>query len=446
MKRFEKIFSICFLLLCTLPMILLLWNGPAASSANQVLDDAPSLTNRDGSFNSHYLTDLSNYVGQRFGLRQELITLHAHLIASIFQESATDSVILGQEGWLFYSETLADYQGTAPLSDRDLWAAARTLSLIQEQAAAQGAEFLFVVAPNKNTLYPTYMPERYAATSKLSNWDRLQVALTHQGVAYVNLEPVLLSQPEPVYYCTDSHWTPFGSALAHDAILSALGRPTALAQEAFREDTHVGDLQEMLYPSSPVAELSPILARARTFSYVDAFRSPEDMTIRTTSSSGTGSLLMFRDSFGNTLYADMAESFSHACFSRAMPIRMDLVTSEAADTLVLELVERNLSWLVTKPPIMAAPRREPVTAAQVFAEPVTVRVQKTTILDGLVCYTGELPQTDDTAPIYMSLDGTFYEATPGQDGAFTLYAPAAAEMFLYSQQNGQWYACPGQPE
>lgn len=55
--------------------------------------------------------------------------------AAVFRESATDSVILGREGWLFYSDTLADYQGTAPLSDRAVWAAAHVLALMQECAA-----------------------------------------------------------------------------------------------------------------------------------------------------------------------------------------------------------------------------------------------------------------------------------------------------------------------
>lgn len=442
MKRIAFLFSVLFLLLCAVPLAAMLILGPAEPAANQVLAAAPDLTNQDGSLNGDYLSDLSRYVDQRFGFRQELITLQARMTAAVFRESATDSVILGREGWLFYSDTLADYQGTAPLSDRAVWAAAHVLALMQECAGEAGARFLFVMAPNKNTLYPQYMPPRCAASETRSNWARLKEQLDAQGVAYADLIPVLSAERDPVYYRTDSHWTPYGSALAHDAILNALGAEAALADEAFTVGAHVGDLQEMLYPADPAAENGPVLARERQFTHLGGFRSPEDMTIRTESGGALGSLLMFRDSFGNTLYADMAESFSRACFSRSMPVRMDLLEQTAADTVVMELVERNLSWLATRAPVMAAPRRElPEGAGQ--GQSVKIQMQESSPLEGLACYTGLLPELDADSPVLVALDGVCYEATPAglEDGSYTLYAPPARSAAVYARIHGKWVSC-----
>ena len=125
MKRFAMVFVVLFLLLCVTPLAAMVVLGPAEPAANQVLAAAPGLTESDGSLNDAYFSELEDYVDQRFGFRQELITLRAKLTAAVFRESATDSVILGRDGWLFYQETLADYQGMAPLSDRSVWAAAR---------------------------------------------------------------------------------------------------------------------------------------------------------------------------------------------------------------------------------------------------------------------------------------------------------------------------------
>ena len=440
MKRFAMVFVVLFLLLCVTPLAAMVVLGPAEAAANQVLAAAPGLTESDGSLNDAYFSELEDYVDQRFGFRQELITLRAKLTAAVFRESATDSVILGRDGWLFYQETLADYQGTAPLSDRSIWAAARTLALLQEQAAERGAEFLFVMAPNKNTLYPQYMPARYTAADTPSNWERLQMQLDIQNVGYVDLIPVLAAEPEPVYYRTDSHWTPYGSALAHDAILAALGVDADLAAEPFVEGEHLGDLQEMLYPADTAPEASPELARPRTFTHLGSFRSPEDLTIRTESDGALGSLLMFRDSFGNTLYADMAESFSRACFSRAMPVRLDLLESESADTLVLELVERNLVRLVTEAPTMEAPQREQPKDAVRTAESVAMTRQDAAQLEGMTRYSGTIAQLDADSPVYVALDGTCYEATPAGagEGAFTLYAPAASAGEVFYRLEGQW--------
>ena len=442
MRRFYRLFPVCYLLLCAVPMLILLCFGPAEPAANQTLPAAPSLTRPGGGFNDEVLTELSDYTAQRFGLRQELVTLYARLNAAVFSESATDSVILGKDGWLFYADTLADYEGASALSDRSLWSAARTLFLIQEYASTQGAEFLFVMAPNKNTLYPAYMPDRFPRAQEPGNWERLQAQLQQQGVAYVDLTEVFGQLPSPAYYKTDSHWTPYGSAVAHDAILAALGRSSDLSGETFTSAVHTGDLYAMLYPASEGGETAPVLARERTFSHVGAFRSPEDMTIRTESGSGQGSLLMFRDSFGNTLYADMAESFATACFSRSMPLRLDLLASDPAETVVVELVERNLSWLATRPPVMPAPARTLEESPAAGAAAVPVSRQPAAQLDGLICYSGAVPELDADSPILLSLDGVLYEASPAGEGegAFTLYGPEASEVSVLYRQGGVWYA------
>lgn len=256
---------------------------------------------------------------------------------------------------------------------------------------------------------------------------------------YVDLLPVLATCDVPVYYRTDSHWNDYGAALASDAILEALGGAGALAQEPFTASTHLGDLYEMLYPTGAEAETCPVLARERTFSHVSAFRSPEDMTIRTESSGDFGSLLMFRDSFGNNLYAHLAEAFSACCFSRAMPLNLTMLAEEGADTLLFELVERNLSWLISKPPVMEAPIREAV-AAEAAGEAAVEVTQSA--LENLCCYEGSIAALDVDSPIYLSLDGIFYEATPAGTGEnpFTLYAPPADTVELFYRLDGIWHS------
>ena len=153
--------------------------------------------------------------------------------AAVFDESATDKVILGEDGWLYYADTLADFEGTAPMSERQIWNVAHTLALMEEYAASRGAEFVFAAAPNKNTLYPQQMP--YEKGKKTSNLERIQAALTAENVAFCDLLTVFSAQNEPVYYKTDSHWDGFGSALAHDSLLKTLGREGELAEEQGKE-------------------------------------------------------------------------------------------------------------------------------------------------------------------------------------------------------------------
>ena len=57
---------------------------------------------------------------------------------------------------------------------------------------------------------------------------------------------------------------------------------------------------------------------------------------------------MFRDSFGNALYPFMAEDFREATITRQMPYPLAQV--QAGDTVVVEIVERNLANLLKYPP------------------------------------------------------------------------------------------------
>ena len=434
MKKQNLLFCVLFALICVLPLVGLLILGPSAAGSNEVLANAPQLIRKNGGLNMDYLSDLSDYVRDRFGFRQELITANAKVTAAVFGESATDKVILGADGWLYYADTLADFEGSAPMSDRQIWNAAHTLALMEEYAESKGASFVFASAPNKNTIYPNFMP--YEQTKQPSNLERLHLALDAEGVTYCDLLSVLSQAEEPVYYKTDSHWDGYGSALAHDALMRNLGKETALSEEPFVETLHRGDLTDMLYPASNDMEMGLSLQRERLFSYEGTVRGPDDMVIRTVSEGENGSLLMFRDSFGNTLHLDLAERFSQACFSRAMPYDLSMLE---ADTLIVEIVERNLVDLATKAPLMEAPVRELELPTEAISVKAAVETGKCK-LDGCVEYTGFIEgEVDWNSPIYVSLDGTVYEATPAgkTENSFTLYAPEAERVQVLYYLDGR---------
>lgn len=355
-NRLKQFLCLLFFLLCLVPLAIFLLAGPSSAGANERLAAKPRLY-AGTSVSWDVLSDAADYFAGRFGLRQELITADAAVRAAVFHESAADDVLLGTDGWLYYADTLGDFTGSSAMTERQLWCAARNLALMQEYAASRGAQLLFVCAPNKNTVYPEFMPARYVRSTSERNLDRLLASLREQGVPFCDVRDVLRNANSLTYYRTDSHWNGYGSALAHDQILSALGRDSALASEAFTMQPHRGDLFEMLYPASSRTEDGPALAHARSFSYADDFHAADDQHIRT-SSAASSTLLMFRDSFGNALHADLAEDFGVALFSRAMPYDLSLMDDVQPDTLIVELVARNLCWLCTRPPLLPAPVRE----------------------------------------------------------------------------------------
>lgn len=432
-NSFKQIFCILLLLVCLLPLAVFVTTGPSAPGANERLAAKPRLT-AGGRLNFDILSDTVDYFAGHFGLRQALITANAAADAAIFRESATPEVLLGTDGWLYYADTLADYTGAAPMTARQLWCAAQNLALMQEYAQTQGAAFLFVCAPNKNTVYPAQMPARYTRAEGPSDLDRLDTLLNAQDVAFCDVRQTLLDAQGLTYYRTDSHWNGYGSALACYAILAALGREFSLAGEPFTLQPHTGDLYQMLYPASGKQEQGLSLARAREFQYVGTVRGADDQLIRT-QSDGSGALLAFRDSFGNALHADLAEAFQTAVFSRAMPYDLSLMQDARPNAVLVELVERNLRWLASRPPLLPAPERE-APEAQPGNQTVSVR-QSASSYDGLLVYTGTFDglTPDEDSPVYAVLDGVCYEACPTAEG-FQLLAPAGSELSLLVRTSG----------
>lgn len=439
MNRLKKwalgAFVAVFLVLCLIPSAGILVSPPQEPVGNEHLALMPSLQQEDGSWNLDYFSQLSDYLADHIAFRHQLITLHARLCGALFGTLPEGDVLLGKEGWLFYTETLSDYQGVNLLTDRQCTAAARTLALMAEYCRQQGIDFLFTIAPNKNSLYPEAMPGRYRASDQPGNAARIAARLEELGVPYLDLFEVIGSQEQVLYFRTDSHWNNLGAALAGDALCAALGQEEDpfWGQSYQMSPTHRGDLYEMVYPAGSLLEEDAAFDRAFTFQYQQGFRSAEDITIRTQNPGHTGSLLMFRDSFGNALHPFMAERFGAACFSRAMPYNLTYLDRENADTLVIELVERNLSWLVQRPPVMEAPVRQedPSGWQQDGSVTASAAASDSRDLEGWKEITGTIqcPGMDlDSRILVLGADGQVYEACPAGEGdnPFTLYLPAAA--------------------
>lgn len=344
-----KIFTAAFLLLCLLPAAGMLFLPPTQAAGNERLTPVPQMKKEDGSVNTEVLTQASDYVADHFALRQEMVTLNAWLHTKLLATSPAPDVIYGKNGWLYYGKTLHDYRNQSTLTEGEARQIVQTIAQMQEFCQARGAEFLFTIAPNKNSLYPEQMPLRYLRSDSLGNYEMIAPLLAEYGINYADLFAFFDAQEEILYHKTDSHWTNRGAALAHDFLMQTLGLPyTAFADEAYEVgQTHRGDLYEMLYPKGTMLENQQHYQMS--FTYVREPRSAEDIMIETTSAAAqNGHLLLIRDSFGNALHPFMAEDFASTTITRQTPYPLGQV--QAGDTVIVEIVERNLPNLLKYPP------------------------------------------------------------------------------------------------
>lgn len=412
MKNKYQIYITLFLLICLLPSAGLLFSGVEQSSENRETAKALVFLEEDG-INLHILSDAGAWFEEHFAFRNEYVTGYAMLTGKLFGVSSQTGVITGTNGWLFYKDSLEDFQGTGQMTKRQLFDVAHTMALMQEYAKNNGVEFAFTIAPNKNSLYGRYMPYYYQPFRKnKSNMERLKPYLQAEGVNYIDLFERLGSEDKILYHKRDSHWNNEGAALAADAILTGMGKEhPSYANRSYtvRKDFE-GDLDRMLYPAAIEKEEEIYYEPSPQFSYCEKTQSNFAPKI-STRSNGTGNLVMYRDSFGNALLPYLAEVFENAYFSRALPYQMQDLTERHADMLLIERAERFLPDMAQEAPYMEAPAAEhAVTGRNV--SPIDLQ----TVSQGeYTKITGQIPagQLTTNTRIFVKIGGAHcYEAFP----------------------------------
>lgn len=348
------IFSMLFMLVCAFPFVGLIWeNDDAAAIDGEGVDAIPKAVSEEGEFNEYYFNDLGIYFEDNFAYRNNCIDLNARVRAALFATSATDQVIIGENGWMYYGGTLSDFLASDPMTEREAFNIAHNSSLMQGYARAQGSEFVFVIAPNKNALYPENMPYYYLDGQNAS-MALLRSKLQEKDVNYVNLFELFEEQESELYYLTDSHWNTEGALLVANALLDSVGKES-IADPVNSEQTIItGDIEKMLFPVTASSEVSKRFL-GKPWSFEAGSLSVEDASIDT-GSNGDGALLMYRDSFANNLIPWLAPEFKKAHFSKMVPYDLTQINRLNPDVVIVERAQRHVSLLAQSPPYMPPPK------------------------------------------------------------------------------------------
>lgn len=451
-KTWSALFILLFFCACAVPGLGMIVFGESQPAANEVLSPKPVLKNPDGSWNLEVMSDAADYFGDHFAFRQELITADSILKAKLFHTSSQEQVALGKDDWLFYAETLEDYTGADCLTDRQAYSIGRSLALAQAYVESKGAAFLFTVAPNKISLYPQFA-QGDLSPGEITGAGQVKDALALEGVPYGDLFEAFENQEEILYHKLDSHWTYRGAALAHDTLLANLGLSgDDFSKEGSYQATHKGDLYEMLYPASSRLDDQWHFTEEPQFTYDTPIRDVDDLRIQTSSQGTYGNLLMFRDSFGNTLHTLMAEDFGHALFSRGQPYDLGLMDQVGANYVIVEIVERNLHLLSQIPFIFPAPQVDFTETLAQGTGTATAQAVESPSTPNYVTINGWVSPCDTDSPLYLQVDGVTYEASPvGAEGEnpqafpFTAYLPVGTDLSeaqMIYKTDGVWSIVP----
>lgn len=411
MKKYgSTIFMIIFLVILLIPSAGMLVSGPSESENGEELV-MPVIYSEEEGFNRYYLQQLSDVFESRFALRKQMVTGYSLLTGRLFGTSSQSAVITGTSGWLYYTDTLGDYRRTNIMSQRQINNCVRNLYLVNEYCIDNGIGFLFVIAPNKNSIYPEYMPYYYPQGTGETNEMLITDALMEQGIPHIYPFGVF-SEADGIYYFErDSHWNDMGAAMVTNEILNMLGIPhTDYRYEPYSiQKIHSGDLEQMIYPEAVEPEEDCVFDNAPSFSYDQPVESNFEYRISTTGE-GQENLLMYRDSFGSSLVPFFSEAFAHSFFSRSNSCQISDITARTPDILIIEKAERFLSQLCTSPSRIPAPLR----TLDPLAVEIDVPDLNAAAAGEYITVTGTLPEGswEDDSIIYIVCGDLCYEASP----------------------------------
>jgi hypothetical protein len=274
-------------------------------------------------------------------------------------------VVAGKAGWLYMGKTvvrhgtLEYFRNIRPFTMEELEEWKKLLAHRYQWLEARGIRYLFVIAPNKNTIYPEYMPANIRKVHPYSRMDQLVDYLKkHSSVHLADLRPALLEAKKhrPVYSRTDTHWNDYGAYIAYREIMMHISRyfkqarPMPLSRFKIKiVDSAGGDLAQMLSLHLEVmrenmvqfSAVPPLQARGEKLENLAPF---VRCSYRERKDAPLPNIIMVHDSFYQKLKPFLSEHFSRVLYiwDWNMNFYPSVIKSEKPVLVIDEMAERFL--------------------------------------------------------------------------------------------------------
>jgi hypothetical protein len=314
-----------------------------------------------------------SYYNDFFGFRESLISWNNQVMVTAFGTAPSWLVILGKYPWLFYGGDEGYY--LSPLFKlEELEQLKAVLEQRRDWLASQGIQYIFLVAPNKQSIYSEYLPDSIRYSSTKSRLDQLMDYLKQNS----NVEVIDLREDfhkaklsHQLYEKTDTHWNELGAFYAYRAVMERVSRKFPSAKPLSLSDFKLtatnqlgGDLARMLKLQpiyrEDVLKLEPkVLRRASKLAWLEGYpTAPQQVTLIGSNSPSfmrfqprvaeiqdarLPSAVVFGDSFADKgLIHFLTEHFRRTVFAGQHVFDVELIQKERPDVVIQEIVERTL--------------------------------------------------------------------------------------------------------
>jgi hypothetical protein len=316
-----------------------------------------------------FFADWETYFNDHFGCRKTLVNWHNRLKWQFFQDKNANNVLVGTGGWIYMSEKrmVDHFRGTLQLTEPELQGWQKLLERRRDWLAARGIKYIFVLAPDKHSVYPEFLPAWLKDLGGRTKADQFfDYMKAHSTVEVFDPRPLLRAAKKtaPVYLQTDTHWNQLGAFLACEEVIRRLGQNqlpglTPISLDAYEYTNRMplgGDL--LSFRGTPLSQTEsnaffftpkPELPPLETFVPIGA----HCMEVATTKNpQGHGLAVVYSDSFGRRWVPFLGYHFGEVEYCWQDRLDGRLLESQKPVVVVNEMVERFFN--VTDPKRLSA--------------------------------------------------------------------------------------------
>ena len=381
----DKIVSVIFIVLFFIAINFSYLNGFAhffkdiSSSEKRTLATCPNLEidTNPGKYR-RFIKELQAYPNKfescfndGFQMRNYTIQLMNSIRLSAFGISPSEMVKKGKDGWYYYydAEEEASYTNTNLFNDKSILDFKNALEERKAKLNSMGIAYVFMVTPNKSTIYPEYLPDSFPKkNSSVSKLDQLVKYLkdTNSSVSAVDVRSDLMNakSENTLFYQTDSHWNQKAGYIAYTKLMQEVQKQMPnvkiLTEQDFEVNNRsnsVGDLAQLMGTDNFIKEPAVnnpgynIKDKSRDYTLTRTDGLPDlgpnsilNITRFETHNNNTllPDVIVFRDSFIMSIVPFLSSTFGYVRYELTHLRYQDYIATGSGNTklVIEEAVER----------------------------------------------------------------------------------------------------------
>ncbi len=243
-KLIDKLYIAGVALMLILPVLAINRNPDAISEKeNRPLTELPKIV-KEGSINKEITTDIENYINDRIGFRDILISANALLQYHVFgrMEDGT-RYRLGPDGEfnIIENDMVETYQHMNLFSEEEVAEITSDFKTLSDTLADKGCKFYYMQCWDKQSIYPEYFPNSVLQYGDVSRTDQVLTSLADStDVKVIPLKEKFISEKSnyEVYskYGDPVHWTPRGALIGYTEVMNALNEDSDTPFKVLTDD------------------------------------------------------------------------------------------------------------------------------------------------------------------------------------------------------------------